>query len=62
MSRCTDEAHRERKWLHTIAPDLSDLRQIGDNEVGVWLHCDACSTTLLLPPVERRPASLAVTL
>lgn len=65
MSRCTDATHAERKWMYTLAPDLSDLRPLGSTDAGTWLQCDFCSTTLLIPavldPLPESPA-LRVTL
>lgn len=65
MSRCTDATHAEQRWLYTLAPDLSELRDIGESDIGRWLNCPRCSTTLLIPavldPLPESPA-LRVTL
>jgi hypothetical protein len=61
VSRCTDATHAEQRWLYTLAPDLSDLRSIGASDVGEFLNCPRCSTTLLIPAVlDPLPASPAL--
>lgn len=64
MSRCDQNTHAQQKWLYTLAPDLCELRHKGRNEVGVWLDCPRCSSTLLIetPTEAERPASAEVTL
>lgn len=66
MSECTPQSHLASKFLHVIAPDLSELRPDGANEMGEWVTCRRCMSTMLIverAPVERqRPAALGVAL
>jgi len=64
VSRCDSNTHAQQKWLYTLAPDLSELRDRGRNEVGVWLDCPRCSSTLLIeiPAAPERPVSAEVRL
>lgn len=54
-SRCSDASHRAAKWLHVLAPDLSELVPIGQSELGAFYNCPRCSTTLLVPAPQQPP-------
>lgn len=60
MSECSPQSHLAAKFLHVIAPDLSELRPEGVTELGVWVTCRKCLSTMLIadvaPPRERPPA------
>lgn len=49
---CDAVSHRAAKMLHTLAPDLSELKPIGRNSMGEWLDCRYCGTTLLVEPLR----------